>query len=377
MILPKRNHITTLIVRHCHENVGHAGRGITLNEVRNKYWIIDGNSAVRYYIARCVTCRRLRGAVGVQLMADLPIDRVTPAPPFTYAAVDYFGPYYIKEGRKQLKRYGVLFTCLASRAIHIETATTLETDSFISALRRFVTRRGPVREMRSDCGTNFVGAERELKEAVKEMDQRRLQEIISNKFGADWIMQWNRNPPAASHMGGVWERQIRTVRAILSSMIRNYGHALNDESLRTLLTEVECIVNSRPLTFPSSDAKDPMSLAPSHILTMKSKVALPPPGNFQKEDVYLKRRWKRVQYLVNLFWSRWKKEYIQTLQARTKWTTHKRKLQVGDVVVVKDERTTRNHWPLALVDKVVTDKRGLVLFRDNKNEVYNVGTPNR
>jgi hypothetical protein len=293
-------------------------------------------------------------------MADLPPDRMTPAPPFTYAAVDYFGPYYIKQGRKQLKRYGVLFTCLASRGIHIETATSLETDSFISALRRFIGRRGPVREMRSDCGTNFIGAERELTTAVQEMNHNRLKEVLSNEYHADWIIDWKRNPPAASHMGGVWERLIRTIRTILSTLMREHGQALDDESLRTLLIEVECIVNSRPLTFPSSDAQDLHPLTPNHILTMKSKVVLPPPGNFQREDVYLKKRWRRVQYLADLFWTRWKREYLQTLQARAKWTTRQPNMQVGDVVIVKDDRTIRNYWPLAIIEEVRTDKKGLV-----------------
>ncbi len=346
VILPKKGHITSLVIRHVHEKVAHAGRGITLNELRSKYWVVNGNSAVRHHISKCVKCRRQRAAVGKQMMADLPLDRITPAPPFTYCAVDYFGPYYIKENRKQLKRYGVLFTCLASRAIHLETSTSLDTDSFICALRRFVARRGPVRQMRSDRGTNFIGAERELKLALEEMDHRRLQEISSKEFNADWLIRWKWNPPAASHMGGAWERQIRTVRSILSSLIRDYGHALNDESLRTLMTEVECMVNSRPLTFPSSDTRDLQPLTPNHILTMKSKVVMPPPGEFQKGDVYLRRRWRRVQYLANIFWTRWKKEYMQTLQERTKWNKPKRNFEIGDIVLVKDDNTqeTTGHW---------------------------------
>jgi hypothetical protein len=360
VILPKKSHITTLVIRHSHEKVAHAGRGNSLNELRSKYWITNANSAVRHYISKCVRCRRLRTVVGEQMMADLPKDRVTPAPPFTYCAVDYFGPYLVKEGRKQLKIYGVLFTCLASRAIHLETAISLESDSFICALRRFVARRGPVRQMRSDRGTNFIGAERELKSALEEMDHKRLQEISSKEFNADWLINWNRNPPAASHMGGVWERQIRTVRSILSSLLRDYGHALNDESLRTLMTEVECIVNSRPLTFPSGDATDLQPLTPNHILTMKSKVVMPPPGDFQKDDVYLRKRWRRVQYMANIFWTRWKREYLQTLQARTKWNQPKRNIEIGDIVLIKDENTARNDWPMARVVNVRQDSKGFV-----------------
>ena len=107
-------------------------------------------------------------------MANFPEDRLEPAPPFTYCGVDYFGPWYIKEGRREMKRYGVLFTCMASRAIHLEVSHTMETDSFINAFRRFVSRRGPVRQLRSDQGTNFIGAKRELQQALAEMDQGKI-----------------------------------------------------------------------------------------------------------------------------------------------------------------------------------------------------------
>lgn len=266
VILPKKSHVTTLVIRHTHEKMAHAGRGITLNELREKYWIVNANTAVRSYITKCVNCRRFRGTSGEQKMADLPKCRLSTEPPFTYCGVDYFGPFIVKEGRKQVKRYGVIFTCLSSRAVHIETANSLETDTFLNALRRFIARRGPVREIRSDQGTNLVGAERKLKLALQELDDTRLQNHLATKYNVDWIT-WRRNPPAASHMGGAWERQIRTIRSILKSLMHEFGHAVDDESLRTLLTEVENIVNSRPLTFPSSDPQDLDPLTPNHILT--------------------------------------------------------------------------------------------------------------
>ena len=180
-------------------------------------------------------------------MADLPKERLTCSAPFTYCGVDFFGPCVIKDGRKELKRYGILFTCLNSRAIHLESANSFETDSFLNALRRFIARRGPVREIRSDRGTNLMGAAKELKDALKEMDDTKINEYLCRHADADWLIRWKPNPPAASHMGGVWERQIRTVRAILASLIKEFGHVLNDESFRTLLTEAENIVNSKPL----------------------------------------------------------------------------------------------------------------------------------
>ena len=359
VIIPRRGHFTDLIIRHTHENTAHGGRGLTMNELRNRYWIINGNSAVRYYISKCVKCRRLRARVNEQKMADLPKERGASAPPFTFCGVDYFGPFSVKEGRKEVKRYGVVFTCMASRAVHIETAVSLETDSFINALRRFIARRGPVREIRSDRGTNLVGAEKELNLALKEMNHEEIQKSLL-RHNTSWCITWKRNPPTASHMGGVWERQIKSIRSILSALIREHSKMLDDESLRTLLVEVECIINSRPLTFPSSDPNDLDPLTPNHILTMKAKVVMPPPGCFQRSDMYLRKRWRRIQYLANLFWSRWRKEYLQSLQKRSKWSDVERNLHVGDVVLIMDDKVPRNHWMMARVVVVYPDSKGLV-----------------
>jgi hypothetical protein len=175
IILPRKGHVTNLIMIYFHERINHQGRGITVNEIRaNGFWVNGCSSSVSYMISRCVFCRRLRGSLQVQKMANLPADRVELAPPFTYSAVDYFGPFYVREGRKEVKRYGVLFTCLSCRAVHIEVANSLDTSSFINALCRFIAIRGSVRLLRSDRGTNFVGAEHELKDALSEMDTEQI-----------------------------------------------------------------------------------------------------------------------------------------------------------------------------------------------------------
>ena len=313
-ILPRKSHVTTLLIRHAHKRLGHAGRGHVIASLREQYWIVKVNAAVRHVISNCVFCRRSHGKPTEQKMADLPRDRISPAPPFTYTGVDYFGPFIIKDGRKEVKRYGALFTCLVSRAVHIEVASTLESSSFIQALRRFLARRGPVREIRSDNGTNFVGARKELLQAIDEMDHEEIR-VKLRKEGIDWLF----NPPAASHMGGVWERQIKTTRKVLAGLMEEHGHCLDEESFRTLMCEVEAIINSRPLTSVSGGPGDLEPLTPNHILTTKSTVILPPPGKFQKNDMYMRRRWRRVQYLANLFWSRWRKEYLVTMQERSKW----------------------------------------------------------
>lgn len=360
IILPKNSHVTSLLIRDFHERTLHQGKGITLNEIRsNGFWVIGGSSAVSNAIVSCVKCRKLRGPVVEQKMSDLPEDRVEASPPFSYCAVDYFGPFMIKEGRKELKRYGVLFTCMSSRAVHVETASSLETDSFIHALRRFLCRRGPVRQLRSDQGTNFIGARRELKEALEEMNHDRIRSELL-KQECDWI-NFKMNTPGASHMGGVWERQIRSVRAVLSSLLSSNPTRLDDESLRTFMCEAESIINSRPLTVDQlTDPDSPEPLTPNHLLTMKSKILLPPPGNFQPADAYVRKRWRRVQYLTNEFWSRWRKEFLLSLQERQKWTRPRRNLHVDDIVIVKDVNTPRNAWQLARVSAVYPSDDGQV-----------------
>lgn len=360
IVLPRKGHITYLVIKYCHERVQHQGRGFTVNEIRsNGYWVIGCGSAVSFFISKCVTCRRLRGSLQTQKMANLPHDRLESIAPFTYVGVDLFGPWIVKEGRKQMKRYGVIFTCLNCRAIHLETANSLDTSSFINALRRFVSIRGSIRQLRSDQGTNFVGAERELREAVLEMDEERISQYLL-KQGCDYF-GFKMNVPSASHMGGVWERQIRTVRSVLSSVLSQSSTQLDDEALRTFMCEVSAIVNCRPLTV--ENLNDPLSLSPltpNQLLTMKSQVVLPPPGEFSRPDLFSRKRWRRVQYLINEFWYRWRREYLQCLQSRSKWQKPSRNLTVGDVVLVTDDNLPRNQWKLGRVLETVVDDDGLV-----------------
>ncbi|CAC5381869.1 unnamed protein product [Mytilus coruscus] len=230
------------------------------------------------------------------------------------------GRIKLKEGRKELKRYGVLFTCLSSRAVHIETADLLDTSSYINALRSFIFVRGPVRHLRSDQGSNFIGGKRELRKAFSEIDTERTRQYLLDN-DCDYI-EFKMHVPSASHMGGVWERQIRSIRNVLATLLNQLGTQLDDESLRTFMCEAASIVNSRPLNVESLN--DPLlaePITPNHLLTMKSRIILPPPGEFQTNDVYSKKRWRRVQYLANQFWDRWRKEFQSNLQSRQKWVS--------------------------------------------------------
>ena len=353
IILPYKHRVTDLIVRQYHEALGHMGQECVLSSLRETFWIIKGRSAVRRVLRRCVDCQRRNARPGEQFMADLPEDRLTPEkPPFSFVGIDYFGPLEVKQGRSRVKRYGCLFTCLTTRAIHIEIAHSLGTDSMVNALRRLISIRGCPERIRSDQGTNLIRSDKELKEAIEGWNQQKVNSFCNQK-GIEWIF----NPPTASHMGGVWERMIRSVRQILRAMLKE--QIVSDEVLSTVMAEVVNILNSRPLSRNSDSPQDEQPITPNHLLHLRSCPSLPP-GVFSKDDNSCKRAWRQAQYLAGLFWHRWIRQYLPTLLKRRKWNETRRNLKVGDLVLLVDESFSRGKWPLGRVLDVIVSRDGLV-----------------
>lgn len=256
---------------------------------------------------------------------------------------------------------------MASRAVHLEMASTLDTDACINALRRFISRRGQVQHLWSDNGTNFVGTERELKEALAKLDQEAIAGHLV-QAGVNWTF----NPPAGSHFGGVWERMIRLVRRVLSSVLRH--QTLDDDGLTTVLCEAEAILNDRPITKLSDDPNDLEPLTPNHLLLLRGKPSIPP-GVFTTQDQYGRRRWKQMQYLADLFWKRWVREYLPLLQQRQKWNEKKKNFAVGDIVAIMDPAAPRGSWPLGRVLEVYPDANGLVRSAKLKTKSNTIERP--
>ena len=174
------------------------------------------------------------------------------------------------------------------------------------------------------------------------------------------MIKWKRNPPSASHMGRVWERQIRSVRAILSALFRVHRASLNDEALRTFMAETTEILNSRPLTVENLNSPDCLPLSPNNLLTMKTQVVLPPPGNFPRADTYSRKYWRRAQHLADEFWRRWRKEYLQNQQKRTKWHNRRDNFRVGDIVLIVQDNVSRNEWNRGKIVNVRKDCEGQI-----------------
>lgn len=361
IVLDSRHRYTQLLIQFYHVKNCHRGREMLINELRQKFWILQARKAVSRVIFNCNFCRLRRAKPDIPEMGQLPVYRLTkPARAFTFVGMDYFGPMTISIGRRTEKRYGVLFTCLSVRAIHIEIAESLSTDSCILAIRRFISRRGEPQMIMSDNGTNMKSADKELKETLKNLDE----DMIKNEMVARKIT-WKFIPPASPHMGGCWERMVRSFKDALKVLLR--GRTTKFEVLATLMCEAENIVNSRPLTYVSSNPEDPESITPNHFL-IGSSSANKAPGNFSEDKIDISKRWRYSQKLADLFWNRWVKEYLPTLTKRTKWFQEKIPLKIGEIVVIMDNQLPRNNWPLGKIEAVYPGKDGQVRVVDVKTK---------
>ena len=350
------------LVRHLHSEAKHQGSHITSAVLRQAgYYLVGGTAIIKKFINQCFLCKKLRGKLATQFMSDLPLDRLQDVPPFENVGLDCFGPFFIKGGRAtrntsaSTKIWVLIFVCLPSRAIHLEVLEGLDTSSFINALFRFSAIRGTCRFIRSDQGTNFVGA----CNLLDNIDLNKVSSTIKSKKDITWQM----NPPHSSHHGGVWERRIGSVRRVLEGALLQSGKkGLSRDDFVTLLLESAAVVNNTPLWAVSSDPDDPLPLSPATLLTLRDQPCVVPRGAFSESDLhsYGPRRYRRVQHLVDQFWVRWRREHLHQLTLRRKWQRPTRPFMKGDVVLVRDPLAARNHWPTGVILKVIPSTDGRI-----------------
>ena len=356
LIIPKHSHLARLLVRHHHQKIQHLGRRSTLAAVRQAgFWIINGMFMVRAETTKCASCAKIRRPTETQLMGELPEERLHCTAPFVHTGMDVFGPFVVKDRRTILKRYGLLFTCLYSRACHIEMLSNLTTGSFINALRRFMAVRGQISTLLSDNGTNFVGARNLFeKEITSTGDQELKAYLLNNRI------TFKTNAPYASHKGGCWERIIRSVRAVLNGMALKYREMLDSETLQTAFMEVAAILNSMPLTATDIGSPDEEVISPNQLLTMKRDTTpAPPPGKYPNA-IYGKDQWRKAQQLAEEFHQAWRTEYLTEVTKRQKWQRDMKNIKVGDIVLVTDQNNHRSEWSTAVVVEVHTSDDGKV-----------------
>nr|XP_039268783.1 uncharacterized protein LOC120343830 [Styela clava] len=321
--------------------------------IKRKVLDIKGGVAVRRVIGNCVSCRKRNARPGKQFMADLPSCRLkSDEPVFSHVGVDLFGHFLVRQGRSDVKRWGCVFSCMTTRAVHIEVVNSLSADSFICALRRFIARRGHCTHIYSDNAGNFVLAEKILENSLKIWNDSQIHGYLRQKG-----ITWHKSPPTGSNHGGAWERMIRSIRRIFNAVTQ--GQTMTDEVFRTALIECESCLNSRPIIPVTFDPRDEEPLTPNHLLLLRSNQNVPP-GVFDKNDCYVKRRWAQSQYLANEFWRRWIREYLPTIIERHKWFQKERNFKKEDVVLVVDDSQPRSRWAMGRIVDVYPDKKGLI-----------------
>ncbi|XP_041983271.1 uncharacterized protein LOC121736254 [Aricia agestis] len=348
-VLHAKEEFTRLLVHHTHAVFNHGNHQTVMNELRQRYHIIGLRSILRYICNKCQWCRTYRGTPSKIPLGDLPPERLAHnQPPFTALAVDYFGPMQVTIGRRHEKRWGALYTCLTTRAVHLELVPSLSASSMIMSLRRMMSRRGTPTVIYSDNGTNFVGAEKEVTEALQQNDD------AMKVFASGKQIIWKRIPPGAPNMGGAWERLVRSVKAALRVTLTEKTPP--DEVLHTLLLEAEHVINTRPLTPVNPDLNEE-SLTPNHFLIGRSSGMIPF-GSY-KDYTADSRSWKAAQKLAEAFWARWVAEYKPQLMPRLGNPQHSN-LNPGDIVIICDRTMPRGIWPRGEIIKTFPGPDGRV-----------------
>ena len=355
IISPKDSWVTTLIIKHYHEKVGHHGTNHTLAAVSSRFWILCARESIKKWQATCATCKKAKAKPALQLMAPLPDTRCKlPLRAFAKIAIDFAGPFTTIQGRgkRRQKRYLCLFTCTASRAVHLEMTYGLDTTSFLNAFFRMTNRRGMLQEIISDNAGNFIAAEKELKHLWQQKDI----DVLSNCFAKNAI-KWSFIPPMAPYFGGIHESMIKSAKRAIKAIL---SHAdVTDEELLSAFVGAEGLINSRPLTYQSADPNDNVPLTPNHLL-LGQLGGIFAPDSPVEICCNPRKRWRRVQELIRHFWSRWLKEWVPALNRYVKWTDEHKNLKPGDIVLVLSPDTPRANWPLGRIVRVHPGRDGHV-----------------
>lgn len=362
ILLPNKHFFTKLVVNEVHHQVNHSGLRVTLTTLREKYWVPRGRALVKDFIKHCIICTRYSGKpFAMENPPSLPEMRVDDGPPFSNTGVDYAGPLYVKdinlkqEDNTCSKVYVALFTCAATRAVHLELVPDCSADSFLFAFRRFSSRRGLPYRMISDNAKNFKASQKIIQKIAR---SQVVQSYLSKKE-----VRWDFIVEKAPWWGGFWERLIGVTKDCIK---RAVGRAqLTFEELRTILIEAEGIVNSRPLTYIYDDTEGiSYTLSPSHLIYGRRITPLPSGEHFDitSTNQSLTRRARYHKQVLQHFTTQWKREYLTSLRENAKVYNKRnnKEIAVGDIVILKREGTARCFWKLAVVKNLLPGKDGKV-----------------
>lgn len=346
ILLPYAHRLSRLIAEDEHAKGGHLGAASTVARIRSRFWIINVQKMVKSICNKCVKCRKKFKKLCGQIMKNLPLERLQPSPPFTNIGVDFFGPFAIKgevQKRTRGKCYGVIFTCLVSRAVYVDVSNDYSTDSFLQVMRRFASIRGWPRKVYSDNGTQLVAASKELKNVVKGLDETTLK-----RYSMEHGTEWSFTPADAPWMNGVTEALVKSVKRALNAAIGD--QVMRFSELQTVMFEAAQIVNQRPIGRHPTNPEDGSYLCPNDLLLGRSSPTVPQ-GPFQ-ERISHQFRFDYIQKVIESFWKKWTRDYFPDIIIRQKWHVDKRNVKMGDVVLIQDSNLVRGEWRMGIVTTV-------------------------
>ena len=366
VLLPSRHNFCDLIVEDVHKKIAHSGIRQTLVTLRERFWVLRGREAVKRNLKKCVTCQRHEGiAFKPPSAPDLPTERVSIEPPFTFTGLDFAGPLYVRsEGEKVSsqsketnKVFVCLFTCASTRAVHLELTQGLSVQSFLMVFRRFASRRGLPSMLISDNAKTFRSASKEIQALSRSQDV--LGHLANNRVTWTFIME------RAPWWGGFWERLIKLIKRCLKKIVGR--STLTLEELNTVLIEIEAVINARPITYVYDDEESvSYPLTPSQLISGRQITPMPNTEHFEivSTNNILTKRAKHQRRVLQQFTCQWRREYLLSLRenatCKSKSKSNRANISVGDIVLVKSDSTKRAFWKIARVEELLESKDGRI-----------------
>lgn len=371
ILLPYQHDFVQLLIQDAHVKTFHGGPQLCIALLRQQFWILKVRVAVRRYISsKCVSCIRHSKITAQQLMGSLPIVRTTLAPPFSSVGVDFSGPFNLRrlpatvaalrkavsqvpKDPTTIKGWVVIFVCLVTRAVHLDVTRGLTVEAFLECFGRLTARRGPCKELWSDNGTTFVGADNELSRVLREWENSFPEQQVSDMGTA-----WKFITPGAPFKGGVWEAAVKTFKHHFKRVLG--ARILTIDQMYTLVVQIEACMNARPLFAQSDDPMDINPITPAHLVIGRSTLQRPLAENVQHMEDNRLTLWGLQQRLYQQFWHSWKHDYIAAMQVRNKWYKIHHNLKELDMVLIQDENSPPSKWSIGRIVSVCKSADQLV-----------------
>ena len=371
-LLPRGEYYTKLIIQELHQKLMHCGVSHTLAILRQQYWIPSGRCEVKKTLSKCIVCKKYQGGPFARPnFPFLPKERVTRSDPFQYCGFDYTGYFMVRlqKGLQPQKIWLCLFTCLATRAVHLEVIPDTTAEQFVNCLKQFISRRGKPDKMISDNQAAFKLGKNVFDLVWKQVfnDKNVLSYVAEEKIEFSFI------PELSPWSGGFYERLIGSVKKAMRKCVGR--KILTFDEFLTLAHETEAVINSRPLVYVHNDPESGYFLSPSSFLLPNRKCGTPElEPDTADPDYQLKydsassliNKWKSRQKELNAFWKLWSEDYLLSLRERAQINhktpkIHSKNLpKIDEIVLVKEEGIPRGNWKLARIVEVCKNKNNIV-----------------